>query len=199
MDEDCVEEMLAAFASGGSSLSVVGPVLYLSSKPDTVYSSGGRLSWGGRVHHSREIPSGEEVNGASLHADWVDGAVMLISKKALDEAGWFDEDYFLYFEEVDLCTRLVSKGWQIAVASRAHAEQEPGNYTPYLRMRNHLLFWRKNFRGVAVVPAITVQFGRSCVGQVIRKKWTGPLWAARGLLDGSRMRGGLPPHGIFTR
>lgn len=45
--------------------------------------------------------------------DWIPGAFALIPKKALDEVGGFDERFFLYFEEVDLCRRLKAAGWKV--------------------------------------------------------------------------------------
>lgn len=50
----------------------------------------------------------------SIHeVDSVVGAFMLISKKALDEVGYFDEDYFLYAEDIDLCYRIKKKGLKV--------------------------------------------------------------------------------------
>lgn len=45
--------------------------------------------------------------------DWVTGAFYLMRKKAMDEAGIFDEDFFLYVEEVELSYRFKSKGWKV--------------------------------------------------------------------------------------
>lgn len=44
---------------------------------------------------------------------WVTGAYFLMRKEAMDEAGIFDEDFFLYVEEVELAKRFVNKGWQV--------------------------------------------------------------------------------------
>src|SRR5207253_301741 len=42
--------------------------------------------------------------------DWVMGAAIVLKRKALEDVGVFDEDYFLYSEEVDLCLRLRRAG-----------------------------------------------------------------------------------------
>lgn len=44
--------------------------------------------------------------------DWVTGAYYLMRKKAMDEVGLFDEDFFLYVEEVDLSYRFAKAGWE---------------------------------------------------------------------------------------
>jgi N-acetylglucosaminyl-diphospho-decaprenol L-rhamnosyltransferase len=45
--------------------------------------------------------------------DWVSGSSMLLRRAALDRIGLFDEDYFMYVEDVDLCTRLRGARWDV--------------------------------------------------------------------------------------
>jgi GT2 family glycosyltransferase len=47
----------------------------------------------------------------SMNVDWLAGASLLIRRQVLDEIGLFDERYFLYFEETDLCLRAQRAGW----------------------------------------------------------------------------------------
>lgn len=46
-------------------------------------------------------------------ADWVPGAFTIIPREALDKIGDFDESFFLYYEEVDLCRRLRNAGYRV--------------------------------------------------------------------------------------
>jgi N-acetylglucosaminyl-diphospho-decaprenol L-rhamnosyltransferase len=48
--------------------------------------------------------------------DWILGAALAIRHEAFDAVGGFDEAYFLYQEEVDLCHRLQAAGWEIHYA-----------------------------------------------------------------------------------
>ena len=50
---------------------------------------------------------------ASIVADWVSGACMLARGSALQEVGGFDERYFLYWEDADLCRRLRHGGYHV--------------------------------------------------------------------------------------
>ncbi|MBI3485808.1 glycosyltransferase family 2 protein [Candidatus Daviesbacteria bacterium] len=45
--------------------------------------------------------------------DAIVGAFFLTRKKILDEVGFFDEDYFLYAEDIDLCFRIKKAGYKI--------------------------------------------------------------------------------------
>jgi GT2 family glycosyltransferase len=47
-----------------------------------------------------------------VQADWVAGASMLIRWDVFADVGLFDETFFLYFEETDLCLRARRRGWQ---------------------------------------------------------------------------------------
>lgn len=45
--------------------------------------------------------------------DWTAGMFMLFRSKAFAEVGGFDEGFFLYYEDVDICARLWKAGWKV--------------------------------------------------------------------------------------
>jgi N-acetylglucosaminyl-diphospho-decaprenol L-rhamnosyltransferase len=51
--------------------------------------------------------------GQTLEVDWVPGTSMLIRNPAFAQIGRFDEDFFLYFEEIDLCKRIRDAGYGV--------------------------------------------------------------------------------------
>ncbi len=57
--------------------------------------------------------------------DWVTGACMLVNAGLLAELGGMDEDFFLYYEEVDLCRSARDRGWAV--------EYDPGVSVVHLR------------------------------------------------------------------
>jgi N-acetylglucosaminyl-diphospho-decaprenol L-rhamnosyltransferase len=121
--------------------------------------------------------------------DWVMGAALVLRREALDEVGLFDEDFFLYSEEVDLQFRLHRAGWEVHYVPEVtvvHHESQFSAGIPERRInemwRSRHRYWRKHHSGPgARVAAIS----------------TGAQYAARALLApvarhdpglGSRMR-----------
>jgi GT2 family glycosyltransferase len=51
--------------------------------------------------------------------DALQGAFFLVRKKVLDQVGWFDEDYFLDGEDIDLCWKIKQAGWKIIYYPKA--------------------------------------------------------------------------------
>ena len=53
-----------------------------------------------------------EIPTQTTQVDWVAGASVLMRREMLDEIGLFDETFFLYYEETELCRRAARAGWQ---------------------------------------------------------------------------------------
>ena len=68
------------------------------------------------------IRSGQQ----SVQVDWVSGACMLARRDALDAVKGFDERFFLYWEDADLCRRLRAKGYHVRYVPGASAIHRVG-------------------------------------------------------------------------
>ncbi len=52
------------------------------------------------------------VSELTCQTEWVAGASMIIRQEVFKDTGLMDEDYFLYFEEVDFCLQSYRRGWE---------------------------------------------------------------------------------------
>jgi N-acetylglucosaminyl-diphospho-decaprenol L-rhamnosyltransferase len=77
----------------------------------TPLSAVGHLTGVGRRRESGRLAAYRAPEIESGPVDAVNGAFMLIRRAALDEVGLFDEGYWMYMEDLDLCYRLTEAGW----------------------------------------------------------------------------------------
>ncbi len=54
----------------------------------------------------------ENRHKEATRVPWVGGACLLVARKKLVQIGGFDPNFFLYFEDIDLCKRLARQGWK---------------------------------------------------------------------------------------
>ncbi|MEM0541873.1 glycosyltransferase family 2 protein [Flavobacterium sp. j3] len=59
-----------------------------------------------------------ETNSDLFYPDWVSGAVVFISREWFDKIKGWNEDYWMYFEDVDLCHKVTLNGGKIAVTRK---------------------------------------------------------------------------------
>ena len=65
-------------------------------------------------------PRSVATPGETVHSpDWIAGMFMLIHCNFMRELGGFDERYFLYYEDVDLCARIRDRGLEVVVCKEA--------------------------------------------------------------------------------
>jgi GT2 family glycosyltransferase len=95
----------------------------------------------------------------SAEVDWVPGAFSIIRRSVLDQVGLFDEAFFFYYEEVDLCVRLKQAGYRVwyyadvvvvhlggESSKKVTSQQlsESGVQLAAWRMRSAFIYYRKH-------------------------------------------------------
>lgn len=78
--------------------------------------------------------------------DWVSGASLLIRTEVFEQLGGFDEGFFLYFEEVDLCRRARNAGWKVIYEPRSRIVHLEGSSTGISRTKPMPRYWYESRR-----------------------------------------------------
>jgi GT2 family glycosyltransferase len=213
LDVPVTVKFLVAGAEGAS-LAVTGPncelVTVLADRPtqveaklpagtplvDVVNNVGGIVlrDGYGADRGFQEVDSGQYDQPAEVFAACGNG--MAVRVAAGREVGWFDEDFFLYYEDTDLSWRLRARGWSIryepgAVLRHVHSasSREWSPLWSFYVDRNRLLMLTKNASAGLALRA------------VLRYPLTSASLLARALLEALRTRRApaLRPHVVRAR
>ncbi|MCE9531717.1 MAG: glycosyltransferase family 2 protein [Planctomycetes bacterium] len=103
----------------------------------------------------------QESRETRAEVPWATGCALLIRRDCLQQIGGFDEDFFLYYEDVDFCRRAAENGWKVlfepSVQVFHHTPLHKRNVTAALRLmtrhalltfaRKHWSSWRVRILG----------------------------------------------------
>lgn len=120
--------------------------------------------------------------------DQLAGAALLLRRAALDDVGLFDERFFMYYEEVDLCLRLRQRGWKVVFVPEAIVPHHGGASASQsvaamtlARYRSLFAFYRKHYPAshrLALKPVVAVAAAlrlltprRAAFAPIIWKVW----------------------------
>jgi GT2 family glycosyltransferase len=92
------------------------------------------------------------------------GAALVVRRTALDDVGLFDQDFFAYFEESDLCWRLWLAGWEVGFAADARVRHKlgatasalPSAFVQFHSFKNRLCTLLKNAGAVRLAAILPV-------------------------------------------
>jgi GT2 family glycosyltransferase len=193
VDEAMLERMMAFAAPD---VGLLAPLVFYAGQPDVIWSAGGlRSPWTLEQTNDVRGRRREEGWGAVLERDFVPGCAMLLSKIALEAVGLFDERFFMYYEDSDLCLRLRRSGFRLLLVPDARmwhevAASSGGSDSPverYAMARSSVIFFRKYVHGWQwgiVGPYRLASAVKTTMRLLIRGKPTAARAYWRGLTDG---------------
>ena len=155
---DLLERLLETWVQHPN-LGALGPLMLRSDAPETVWSAGGFVNARGQVTH---LLQGEPASDKQAYepCEFVSGCGLLLSRSVFERVCFFDERFFLYFEESDLCARIRKAGYEVGTAygarlwhkvSRSTGRDSP--LTLYYMRRNQLLYLQKHGTSLGLLAA----------------------------------------------
>jgi len=187
-------DALVTAAESNATVGMVACKMLLASMPDHLDSAGIEVDWAGiawnRWHgepvSAHPVAGSEEVFGPC-------GGAALYRRTMLEQIGLFDEDFFAYYEDVDLAWRARRAGWRclyVPQAELVHLHSATGKRVPglkrYLLGRNKWWTIFKNYPLLQLCMAwpliVTADLAALCIGCIQDRRFD----ALRGRLDAFR-------------
>lgn len=195
LDKDLIIELLRAF-DGKKTCGVVSPKIYFAKGYEyhkdrydekdlgkVIWYAGGEINWGNVIAFHKgvdEVDKGQfEMFGET---DFASGCCMLVKKEVFEKVGFFDERYFLYYEDNDFSQRAKASNFAICFAPKAvlwhiNAGSTGGSGSSlqdYYITRNRLIF------GLTYAP---VRAKLAIIRESIRLLINGRKWQKKGVMD----------------
>ena len=132
---------------------------------------------------SARFPDSDLLNGYNfgsfahdrpMEVDWVPGTFTMYRREMLEQTGLFDERFYIYYEETDLCLNAKRAGWKvyfipdaevIHIGGACSKTRKDKDYDPaasqvlVFRMRSEWLYFRKNYGLLSVLANAGVEWG----------------------------------------
>lgn len=116
----------------------------------------------GRIFDTAEEDHGQYDTPCELF--WVSGAAMFIRADVFHLAGGFDEEFFAHMEEIDLCWRILNRGYKIMYCPDSKVYHVGGGtlhksnpYKTYLNFRNNLMMLYKNMERKSLISTFIIR------------------------------------------
>lgn len=195
LDEDIVYRLVEA-AQTDKLIGIISPKIYFAkgyefhkdmySEKDlgkVIWYAGGLMDWKNVLGKHRGV---DEVDKGQYEkteeTDFATGCCMLIKKEVFEKTGYFDERYFLYYEDNDFSQRVKSKGYKIIYEPKGilwhrNAGSSGGSGSTlqdYYITRNRLLF------GMKYAP---VRSQIALLRESFKTLIKGRRWQKKGVLD----------------
>lgn len=175
----------------------IGSVIRYYDKPELIQTIGGGkfypiLGMGKLYFKNKHISILNKLNTEKVNKelDYIMGASLLIKKEVLEDIGIFDEDYFLYTEELDLITRGRRKGWRLAVVLNSYVYHKESASTKdkkwlyyYLINKSNMIYLKKHYGmpyNLISIPFIMINTLRTV------KNFENLKASIKGVIDGIR-------------
>ncbi len=159
-------EPLVAACQSDTTIGCIQPKLLYASNHHLLNAVGSYLtSTGFLYHYGYRKPQSRLQYNRRIHIYSAKGAAMLLRKSALTKVGLFDEDFFIYFEETDLCHRLWLAGYTVVYeptsvvyhheAVDTHKQMQEFTIT-YLSFRNRIASFLMNLHWINATKILSV-------------------------------------------
>jgi GT2 family glycosyltransferase len=155
---------LIKVAESDKKIGILGPKIYFASgfeyhkerykdseRGRVIFYAGGEIDWDNVLSKHRGVDEVDKGQYEKIEeTDFVTGCAMMIKREVFEKIGFFDKNYFLYWEDSDFCQRAKKAGYKIVYVPLglvwhldAGSSKVGGSLHDYYLTRNRLLFGMK--------------------------------------------------------
>ena len=118
--------------------------------------------------------------------DWADGSCLALTKEVFEKNNGFNENLFMYFEDVDFCYRAKRNGYRLILCNTV-ASQNPNGPSPFYRSRNSLIFAKSN-KLYLLMASLVIRNFLGAVKSLFELKMVDSKFRIKGILSGLRFK-----------
>lgn len=184
------EDFFDILLHGMQAQEIRSPIIFYMNT-NIIQNTGGNISLflGGTRNCNKNVPLEKIKEGSP---DFLSGCCLLLSRKTIEEVGYFDEDYHSYYEDVDFSVRAKRKGYKLNTLTGAklwHYHSASTENVPEYKIRmiarNSILFARKQLSFPRNGLFIFCSILRGALQHIPKKKRV-PFW--QGVSEGFSFR-----------
>ena len=82
----------------------------------------------------------------TVEVEAISGSFMVVRRQVVEEVGLLDEEFFLYFEDIDLCMRIGQEGWRLTVVPESRIFHAGGASTSALSLKSRYFYRQSQLR-----------------------------------------------------
>ena len=121
----------------------------------------------------------DQPDDVTQDVDWITGAAMLTRHTVIEQIGGFDEDFFMYSEELDWCRRIKAAGWRVVYHPKAQIVHHEGKSSEQVIAARHIYFqsskvhYARKYHGALAAESLRLWLMTQYGGQMMLEgaKW----------------------------
>ena len=180
VEPDFLNELVLAMETD-QKIGVTGCKIMNYYDKDRIWSAGGGIrKWTKKTFQYGEGKRDDGSYDEAREVDFLSGCCLLIRREVIEKIGLLDNDYFMYYEDVDYCLRTKKAGFTVNYVPESVIWHKIGgssnkSFMDYYRMRNFVLLLKKIFNYpnlkilVIIIPIVLDRIGRILIRGIFLK------------------------------
>jgi len=177
-------------------IGAIAPLIFYDAEPEKIWAAGGKIN--PLLLEKRDTFAGKSINAdlsSIVEQDFIPACILLIPSTTFQIVGFFDEKFYLYYEDIDFSYRMKKAGLKMLIITSAHAWHKVaissgGKDSPnerYWMARSSVRYFSKHAHGLQFLFIILFRCGsalRTTLKLLLSKKYQSITWYWRGILEG---------------